>query len=160
VLTWNLVLSHRRYACESHDQHHWVDPPRTPCRACHGRLDVQVGARVLGPRLQFGRPDQERPAEGGMGLVDSTAWHRGPLCRDGRRVRPERAVPRHCRERLDTHGTCFAPLITSSTHKPPRACARRSRTVTRYGISADRKSRNTSWTASSSSCGVRARHRC
>jgi hypothetical protein len=81
-----------------------------PRRARDGRLDVQVGARVLGSRLQFGRPDQERPAEGGVGLVDSTAWHGGPLWRDGRRVGPEQAVPRQCRERLDTHGTCFTPL--------------------------------------------------
>jgi hypothetical protein len=83
----------------------------TPRRAREGRLDVQVGVRVLGPRLQFGQPYQERPAEGGVRLVDSTARHGGPIRRDGRRVGPERAVPCYCRERLETHGTCFTPLI-------------------------------------------------
>jgi hypothetical protein len=161
VLKRNPVWSDRRYACGSHDQHHPVVPAGTPRRVREGRLDVQVKARGLGPRLQFGRPDQERPAEGGVGLVDSTARHGGPLWRGGRRVGPERAVPRHCHERLDTHGTCFTPLIGPAPAQlatPHRA--RRSRTVTRYGISADRKSSNACWIASSSSCGVRARRRC
>jgi uncharacterized protein with WD repeat len=39
-----------------------------------------------------------------MGLRDPATRHGGPLWRDRCRVGPERAIPRHCRQCLDTYG--------------------------------------------------------
>jgi hypothetical protein len=82
-----------------------VVPTRAPRRPRDRRFDVEIRARVLGPRYQLGRYGQERCAQRGVGCWHPTTWHGRSLWRDRRRVGPERAVPRHRRERLDTHGT-------------------------------------------------------